>query len=117
VRVVVVSGTGAKLADDAFLFPLLNVLASDSDATVVAAEAWAPPAEVQEGTPAADPGRGVFVGRVRDESPLRERISTVDDLELFAGRAAVVLALHGTSDGTAGHYGIGDGADALLPTP
>ncbi len=117
VRVVVVSGAGAKLADDAFVYPLLDLLAGESDATVVAAEAWAPPPEVHDGTPASDPGRGVFVGRVRDERPLRERISTVDDLELFAGRAAVVLALHGASAGAAGHYGIGDGADALLPTP
>jgi Copper transport outer membrane protein, MctB len=117
VRIVVVSGAGAKLADDAFVYPLLGALAGDSDATVVAAESWAPPPGADDGTPAADPGRGVFVGRVRDDRPLRERISTVDDLELFAGRAAVVLALHGTAAGVVGHYGIGDGADALLPSP
>lgn len=117
VRIVVVSGAGAKLADDAFVYPLLGTLAGDSDATVVAAEAWAPPPEAEDGTPAADPGRGVFVGRIRDEPALGERVSTVDDLELFAGRAAVVLALQGPTDGNAGHYGIGDGADALLPPP
>ena len=117
VRIVVVSGTGATLADDAFVYPLLGRLVGESESTLVAAESWAPPPEAADGTPAADPGRGVFVGRVRDEAPLRDRVSTVDDLELFVGRAAVVLALRDSPDGTAGHYGVGDGADALLPTP
>ena len=54
---------------------------------------------------------------VRDDENLRDRVSTVDDLETFAGWASVVLALEQLAFGQTGHYGVGDGADRLLPAP
>jgi hypothetical protein len=38
-------------------------------------------------------------------------LSTVDSIDRVAGRAATVFALCGVS----GHFGVGEGADALLP--
>ena len=40
----------------------------------------------------------------------------VDDVDLEAGRVAVVLGLDAAADGETGrHYGYGEGADAVLP--
>ncbi len=120
VRLVVVSGAGAELADDAFLQPFVAAVAAGGPAPLVAAEAAPAPggAGPQGGTTTtlAPPEAG-FVRHVRDDAALRERVSTVDDLEVFEGRAATVLALKGLARGAVGHYGTGDGADALLPTP
>ena len=41
--------------------------------------------------------------------------STVDDLEMVAGRVATVLALAQIRDGVVGRYGYGDGVDGVLP--
>ena len=65
----------------------------------------------------ADETRTVFVGPIRDDDALSDRVSTVDDLESFAGWAGVVLALEDLASGQLGHYGVGDGADRLLPAP
>jgi hypothetical protein len=52
---------------------------------------------------------------VRNDERLRGSVSTVDDGDLWAGRMAVVLALHALNDETVGQYGVGEGADAVLP--
>ena len=44
-----------------------------------------------------------------------DAVSTVDDLEDFRGRAATVLALADLGAGRVGHYGLGPGADRLVP--
>ena len=41
--------------------------------------------------------------------------STVDDLEMVAGRVATVLALAQIREGVVGRYGYGDGVDGVLP--
>jgi hypothetical protein len=108
-RFLVVGGPGAEVDDAQFLLPLLQALTSRGLAPVVAAQA-----SVGED---ADANRTVFVGPVRDDDNLSARMSTVDDLETFAGWAAVVLALENLGAGEIGHYGVGDGADRLLPAP
>jgi hypothetical protein len=57
--------------------------------------------------------RAQFVGFLRSENNLP--VSTVDDLEQYAGRVAAVLALQAMGDGRVGHYGVGPGASRLLP--
>ena len=107
-KLVVDSGAGAKLPDDAVLLPLLDRLGLDVEPVAVAVEAT--------GTDPSQPS-GQFVGAVRGDRRLRERLSTVDDAEVFAGWAATVLALDDLSRGRVGHYGVGDGAQRLLPAP
>jgi hypothetical protein len=107
-KLVVASGAGAKLPDAAVMLPLLDRLGRDVEPVAVAVEAAS--------ADASQP-HGAFVGAVRGDRRLRERLSTVDDTEAFAGWAATVLALDDLARGRVGHYGVGDGAQRLLPEP
>ena len=44
-------------------------------------------------------------------------MSTVDNVESFIGQAAGVLALRDAGKQPANHYGVGPGAQRLLPEP
>lgn len=103
-RVVLVSGAGADVADDELAEPLAVAL-GQSSARLVAAEAG-------QDTPG---GRAVFVGLLRKDTSVGPRISTVDDLESAGGQAAAVLALADLAAPRTGHYGVGPGAERLLP--
>jgi hypothetical protein len=68
-------------------------------------------AEVED--PDDDQARGeIVMGAVEVAS---SPFSTVDDLELVAGRVATVLALQQGRGGVVGRYGYGSGADGVLP--
>jgi hypothetical protein len=60
---------------------------------------------------------GNVVTAVRRDPVLTKTISTVDDIATPQGRVVLALALAEQIGGTTGHYGIGDGATALLPKP
>ena len=59
---------------------------------------------------------GTELEEVRADSDLEELVSTVDDVDLVYGQAALILALDEKRRGGNGHYGNGVGADAPLPT-
>ncbi len=103
-RFVLISGAGAVVGDELAAVPLAQALAS-SPAKAVAAESG------QD----TDGGRGVFVGLVRSDAAAREKVSTVDNLESPMGQAAVVLALEELGSARVGHFGVGPGAQRLLP--
>jgi hypothetical protein len=103
-RSVIVSGAGARLDDDTMTMPFVTQLAL-SGAPVVAAEAG----QDTQG------GRGLFVGLVRGRPETADRVSTVDNLESFIGQAATVLATRDVGRQPAGQYGVGPGAQRLLP--
>ncbi|HEX8769746.1 MAG TPA: copper transporter [Acidimicrobiales bacterium] len=103
-RIVLISGAGAEVSDDVVAIPLARALAQSS-IRMVAAEAG-------QDTPG---GRGVFVGLLREDGNVAPRISTVDDLESAMGQAATVLALEELAGPRFGHFGVGPGADRLLP--
>ncbi len=105
-RLVVVSGAGAKLDNAAFIYPFLQHMVGGATPSTLAVEATKQGSEVE---------RGSFVKAIRNDGSLNEHVSTVDDTEWFVGRAAVVLALHDLVSGTVGHYGVGEGATELLP--
>jgi hypothetical protein len=106
-RLAVVSGAGAKLDNGAFVYPFLQRLSAGASPATLAVEATPTGSTVE---------RGGFVGPIRDDAALRQRVSTVDDAEWFLGWAASVMALEALDDGVVGHYGIGKGADDALPT-
>jgi hypothetical protein len=60
-------------------------------------------------------GRTVFVGPLRADGSLAPKLSTVDNLESPIGQAAVVLALADLDVPRTGNYGVGPGAQRLLP--
>lgn len=109
-RYVFVSEPDVKVPDEDFFLPVLRVLATDGSAPVVVASAAL--GDDPEGT------RVEVVGPIRNDQQLHDAVSTVDDLERYEGLVAVVEAMADLdSDGPHGHYGFGDGADAILPAP
>jgi hypothetical protein len=105
-RSIIVSGAGARLDDDTMTMPFVTQLALGG-APVVAAEAG-------QDTPG---GRDVFVSRILNRPETAASVSTVDNLESFIGQAATVLATRDLGKQPAGHYGVGPGAQRLLPEP
>ena len=103
-RAVIISGAGARLDDETMTMPFVTQLALN-DTPVIAAEAG-------RDTPG---GRDVFVGVILRHPETASRISTVDNLESFIGQAAAVLALRDIGKQPPNHYGVGPGAQRLLP--
>jgi hypothetical protein len=115
-RIVVVSGQGAALADTDVMVPLLTDLAGDGPVPVVVSAAT--PTETEDEDPLPPGAVDPLVAAVRGDDTLKDRMSTVDDLERVAGRIATLLALHDATPGAEpGHYGMGDAAQRVLPAP
>jgi hypothetical protein len=104
-RYLVVSGAGAEVGDDVVALPLAQAYAQASG-RVVAAESGVD----------TDGGRAVFVGLLRGDV-LSSRLSTVDNIESPMGQTAAVLALEDLGVPRYGHYGVGPGAQRILPPP
>jgi hypothetical protein len=104
-RYVVVSGAGAEVGDDIVAVPLVQAYAQASG-RVVAAESGVD----------TQGGRAVFVGLLRGDVA-SSRLSTVDNLESPMGQTAAVLALEDLGVPRFGHYGVGPGAQRILPAP
>ncbi len=105
-RYLVVSGAGAEVGDDVVAVPLVQAYAQ-ANGRVVAAESGVD--EPVQG------GRAVFVGLLRREAGTA-RLSTVDNLESPMGQTAAVLALEDLGVPRYGHYGVGRGAERVLPS-
>jgi hypothetical protein len=115
-RVVLVNGQDAALPDTDVLLPMLTDLAAD--APVPAVVSGPTPVATEDGETLPPGSVDPLVAAVRGDDTLKERISTVDDLERVAGRIATLLALQDATAGAeAGHYGNGDGAQSDLPAP
>ncbi|MDY7103940.1 MAG: copper transporter, partial [Actinomycetota bacterium] len=124
-----VDEASAALAGDV-LVPLLEELADvDEMALAVVAEtspAAYPVIEVDEAEGGEEDGGGEEAeggpeGRslaitVRTTPEMAERVSTVDDVDRFAGAVALVLALEDLPD-RVGAYGVRPSATALVPPP
>lgn len=117
-RVVLVSGAGAVVPDRALAAPLARDLVGQGDpgapvVPLLAADIRpsgddAGEDEEEEAVP--------FVGILRG-GDVADRLSTVDNLDTFAGRVAAVVALQDLGEGRRGHYGVGPGAERLVPAP
>ena len=104
-RYLVVSGAGAEVGDDVVAVPLVQAYAQASGRVVA----------VESGVD-TDGGRAVFVGLLRSDL-LSSRMSTVDNIESPMGQTAAVLALEDLGVPRFGHYGVGPGAQRVLPQP
>ena len=102
-RYLVVSGAGAEVGDDVVAVPLVQAYGQASS-RVVAAESGVD----------TQGGRAVFVGLLRGDIA-SGRLSTVDNLESPMGQTAAVLALEDLGVPRFGHYGVGPGAQRILP--
>ncbi|MBA3282637.1 MAG: copper transporter [Acidimicrobiia bacterium] len=106
-RYVFVSGPDPRTPDVDFLLPVLRSMAADGPAPVVVASA----AVGDE----AEQTRTASVGAIRNDTSLRDELSTVDDLERLSGLLATLLALDDLDAGIRGHYGLGAGRQSELP--
>ncbi|SEM00623.1 copper transporter [Nonomuraea pusilla] len=70
---------------------------------------------VVAGAAATSAVTGGGITAVRDESEISKRVSTVDTLDMPAGRVVLVYSLHEQLSGRAGHYGVGKGASVMQP--
>jgi hypothetical protein len=110
-RIVVLSGPTAVVPDKQLMLPFTRALLAarpDRGPVLVLAASGAPPVTREEDT---------FIGPIRDDGDLVDRLSTVDDIDDFSGRVATVLALGDLGGGRFGHFGRGQGAQRLLPAP
>lgn len=105
---VLVSGPESDLGSSAHT-EAFAVAAADTAGAVVVAEVWR---ESEDGPDRAD-SLSVILG-----SPtLSAEISTVDALDLPFGPTITVFALVVGRQGEVGHFGVGDGAEAVSPAP
>jgi len=111
-RVVVVSGPGTEVPDAELAEPFTRALVQGEDpAPRVVAAVLGPPG------PDQDPPEPDVVGLLRADGALEPRLSTVDNLATVEGRIAAALAVRDLAAPRTGHFGVGPGADRLLPGP
>jgi len=115
-RVVFVAGPDPDVPDRALALPLVRNLTVPRDDRVALATLVAAPSLDEEADAPPD-GEGGLIAAVRADEELAARVSSVDDVDDFAGRLAAVLALADLGAGRIGHFGVGPGAQRLLPAP
>jgi len=109
-RFVVISSGQAEVPNQQLALPLVSQLAAAARGRVLAAEPGRDPQGRDQ------PGqRAVFVGPLRDDASVAGLLSTVDNLEDFRGRFAVVYGLRDLGRGKAGHFGVGPKVTGLAP--
>jgi hypothetical protein len=106
---VVVSGGRAEVPNAEVAAPFVSALVTRTPNTVLAAEAG------RDATADQPAERAVFLRPLLDDSAVGQRLSSVDNIEDVRGRIATVLALAALVEGKTGHYGVGRGAQRLVP--
>lgn len=108
-RYVLVGAPDLEPAQNDVLLSLLDD-APDGPLPAVVVSARVPPAapDAPEPTP-------TVVATIRDDDVLAAEVSTVDDVDTFAGLLSTVYVLQQLDAIDVGHYGQADGATALLP--
>ncbi len=105
-RYVFLSGPKPSVPDNAILIPLIANLAQDGSVPMVAASA---PSD-ENGT-----DRDVFLGPLLQHKNVKGHVSTVDNLDGFAGMVALAFALRNAGQNHFGNFGVGDTASSVLP--
>jgi hypothetical protein len=105
--VVAVTGTASTLATPGAAAIELVRQSSEAGVPSVLAEVTAPARDGEQAE------RGTLIAGAFDDGSVQ--FSTVDDLELIAGRVATVLALADLREGTVGRFGYGPDVDGVLP--
>lgn len=106
---VVVSGPRAEVPNPEVAAPFVSALVARAPNTVLAAEGG------RDATSDLPAQRAVFLRPLIGDAVTGNRLSTVDNLEDTRGRIAAVLALAALAEGKTGHYGVGRGAQRLVP--
>jgi len=125
-RYVFVSGAGAVVSDDLVAVPFVqnasqpaSTPGTGSQTSATQSTSNQPSGRIVAAEAGQDTqgGRAVFVGLLRGDPVVSTRISTVDNLESAMGQTATILALEDLAVPRLGHYGVGPGAQRILPAP
>ena len=108
-ELVVLGGLTKSVDLTPVLQPALEAIAAGGRPMAVAADA-----PLDQPLASGEKAHGI-VAAARGDSRVRDKVSTVDHVGDFAGVSALILALAGLPEDQVGHYGVDDGADALLP--
>ena len=111
-RLAVVVDDSAALSPSRALLPLLDAMTLQRDRALSVVVAG-PLVEVTADDDTTVLAVSELVSMVRVRPRLATAVSTVDGADSFTGQAAIVLAL--ARDGQVGHYGLGEGAESLVP--
>ncbi|KAA0236394.1 MAG: hypothetical protein JJLCMIEE_00172 [Acidimicrobiales bacterium] len=115
VRWVFVSGPGAVVPNESFMYPLIEEMVAAGPASLVVAEAL-PEVDEETETPAEeDTERGTFVDPLRANAAFANRLSTLDNLDDDLGRVAAVLTVEDLAIPLFGNYGEAASANRLFP--
>jgi hypothetical protein len=111
-RFVVVSGPQPDLPNDQVALPFVNALTLATGNRVLAAE----PGILGSADGSQPELREVFTGPLRTDDNVKDKLTTVDNIEDVKGRIALVYALRNVQTQPGGHYGVGRHAsDGLVP--
>ena len=109
-ELVVLGGLTKSVDLTPVLQPALEAIAAGGRPMAVAADA-----PLDQPLASGEKAHGIVAAARGDSRGVRDKVSTVDHVGDFAGVSALILALAGLPEGQVGHYGVDDGADALLP--
>lgn len=108
VRFLLISDAEPDVPNEDLLRPLAAELGLETPGGIVVAEAAVDKSDGSR-------SRAEVVGPLREDGNVSSLLSTIDHLETFAGRVAVVAALADLGAERRGHYGVGEGAARLVP--
>lgn len=106
-RYVVLADVEPDVPNTQFIVPLVTQVAQLGPAPLVA------------GSGVSDANRDLrtaFTELLNDHDDVRGRISTIDNLESYAGLLSLVYSLNEAGEGRHGQYGLGNGTSAVVPS-
>ncbi|MGB3410104.1 MAG: copper transporter [Microthrixaceae bacterium] len=106
-NIVAITGTDSELGDPGSAVAALAAAGGSRQIPSVLAEQ-------RSNDDKTDDERGALISDLVDDR-IRSTISTVDDIDVVAGRVASIIALQQFKDGKTGSYGFGGRADSVLP--
>ena len=112
---IFVSGPGAVVSDESFMYPVIEKMIEPGPAALVVAEAMPGVDSEEDTSEQEDLERGSFVDSLRGNAASANRLSTVDNLDDDLGRVAVVLTTEDLAVPLFGNYGEASSADRLFP--
>lgn len=114
IRLLLISGEGARLVDEDFADQLAQSLITRARGVLVG-EIHRPRDPADEFIGNSTPDRGVFVDPIRDSASMAARSITLDNLDTEEGRLALLLAISAIETDDNGSYGAADTAEARYP--
>ena len=114
IRLLLISGEGARLVDEDFADQLAQSLITRARGVLVG-EIHRPRDPADEFIGNSTPDRGVFVDPIRDSASMSARSITLDNLDTEEGRLALLLAISAIETDDNGSYGAADTAAARYP--